>query len=317
LAQHTTLSREDIEAISAKYYINNIGVFKLLNGGSKNKNYLIESESGRFVFTICELKTEKMATELGHLLEHVEKHHFETSRLIRNINNSPLSFFNGKPVMVKRFVEGKIIKKLPHHLIELLGIELAKLHKIDVPEYLPLQANNGKEHFKSVKEYAPNSLFDKWLLKKLAYVLPYLAPTLPKALIHADVFSDNVIINKDENAVVIMDFEEAVHYYRIFDVGMTIIGVCREGKTINFEKVRYLLKGYQQEIQLLDIEIHALQACTVYAGAAMTFWRHSHFNYIKPDSKLSNHYEALQAVTDYIEDQPADCFIKLVNKNTL
>jgi Ser/Thr protein kinase RdoA (MazF antagonist) len=97
---------------------------------------------------------------------------------------------------------------------------------------------------------------------------------------------------------------------------MTIIGVCREGKTIDFEKVGYLLKGYQQEIQLLDIEIHALQACTVYAGAAMTFWRHSHFNYIKPDSKLSNHYETLQTVTDYIEDQPADCFIKLVKKNT-
>tara|TARA_B100000787_G_scaffold82043_1_gene60465 strand:+ start:2266 stop:3219 length:954 start_codon:yes stop_codon:yes gene_type:complete len=315
LAQYTTLSRDDIEAISVKYAITSIDSFKILNGGSENTNYLINAKNGRFVITICELKTEKVATELGLLLEHLEKYYFKTSRLIRDINNKPLTFWNGKPVMVKKFVEGKIIEDLPHHLIELLGIELAKLHKIEAPKYLPLHANNGKEQFISVKQYAENSLFDKWLTKKLTYVLPYLTPRLPKALIHADVFSDNVIVNKNGNALVIMDFEEAVHYYRIFDIGMTIVGTCRVEKRIDLEKVKYLLKGYQQEIQLIDLEINALQACTVYAGAAMTFWRHSHFNYIKPDSKLSKHYKALQCVTDYIEQQPADCFSKLINKN--
>lgn len=312
MAQYTSLTRHEIETISVNFSINNIYSFKVLSGGSENTNYLINAENGKYVLTICELKSEKKARELAHLLEHLEKHHFETSKIILNTNNELLTLWKGKPVMIKKFVEGKILKYLPHHLIELLGSELGKLHKIEAPEYLPKQANYGKEQFVNVKKYAANSLFDIWLKEKLEYVLPHLSSNLPKALIHGDVFSDNVIISEDEDSVVIMDFEESVNYYRIFDIGMMIIGICGEGKTVNFEKARYILKGYRQEIQLLDIELNALQAFTVYAGAAMTFWRHLYFNFTKPDSKLSNHYLGLKALTDYVEEQPTDCFLKLV-----
>ena len=95
---------------------------------------------------------------------------------------------------------------------------------------------------------------------------------------------------------------------------MTIIGICAEESIINLEKAGYILKGYKQEIDLLDKEIDALQAFTVYAGAAMTFWRHINFNYTKPDPKLSDHYLGLKILTDYIEKQPGDHFLKLVNK---
>ena len=312
MAQYTSLSRHEIETISANFSINNIYSFKVLSGGSENTNYLINAENGKYVLTICELKSEKKARELANLLEHLEKHHFETSKIIRNTNNELLTLWKGKPLMIKKFVEGKTLKYVPQHLIELLGSELGKLHKIEAPKYLPKQANYGKEQFVNVKKYAANSLFDIWLMEKVEYVLPHLSSNLPKALIHADVFSDNVIISEDEDSVVIMDFEESVNYYRIFDIGMMIIGICGEGKTVNFEKARYILKGYCQEIQLMDIELNALQAFTVYAGAAMTFWRHLYFNYTKPDSKLSNHYLGLKALTDYVEKQPADCFLKLV-----
>jgi homoserine kinase type II len=312
MAQYTSLSRHEIETISANFSINNIYSFKVLSGGSENTNYYINAKNGNYVLTICELKSEKKTRELAQLLEYLEKNHFETSKIIRNTNNELVSLWKGKPVMVKKFVEGKVLKLLPHHLIELLGSELGKLHKIKAPEYLPKQANYGKEQFVDVKKYAANSLFDIWLKEKLEYVMPHLALNLPKALIHGDVFSDNVIISEDEDSVVIMDFEESVNYYRIFDIGMMIIGICGEGETVNFEKVSYILKGYQQEIQLLDIELNALQAFTVYAGAAMTFWRHLYFNFTKPDSKMSNHYLSLKTLTDYVEQQPADCFIKLL-----
>jgi homoserine kinase type II len=188
----------------------------------------------------------------------------------------------------------------------------SRKHALIVYEDLSKQANYGKEQFDNVKKYAANSLFDIWLKEKLEYVLPHLSSNLPKALIHGDIFSDNVIISEAENSVVIMDFEESVNYYRIFDIGMMIIGICGEEETVNFEKARYILKGYSQEIQLLDIELNALQAFTVYAGAAMTFWRHLYFNFTKPDSELSDHYLGLKALTDYVEEQPDDCFLKLV-----
>jgi len=312
MARYTSLTTNEIQAILANYTINNISSFKVLSGGSENTNYLINAENDKYVLTICEQKSDTKARELAHLLEHLEKHDFETSKIIRNTSNEPITLWKGRPIIIKKFIDGKILKDLPHHLIELIGRELGKLHKIEAPEYLPKQVGYGKEQFVNVEKYAANSLFDIWLKEKLKYVSPYFSSNLPKALIHSDVFCDNVIISEDESSVIIIDFEDSAYYYRVFDIGMMIIGICGEEKTVNFEKVRYILKGYRQEIQLLDIELNALQAFTVYAGASMTFWRHLNFNYTKPDSKLSNHYLGLQVLTDYVEEQPADWFLKLV-----
>ena len=312
MARYTSLKMNEIEPILANYTINNISSFKVLSGGSENTNYLINAENDKYVLTICEQKSDTKARELAHLLEHLEKHNYETSKIIRNTSNEPITLWKGRPIIIKKFIDGKILKDLPHHLIELIGRELGKLHKIEAPEYLPKQVGYGKEQFVNVEKYAANSLFDIWLKEKLKYVSPYFSSNLPKALIHSDVFCDNAIISEDESSVIIIDFEDSAYYYRVFDIGMMIIGICGEEKTVNFEKARYILKGYRQEIQLVDIELNALQAFTVYAGAAMTFWRHLNFNYTKPDSKLSNHYLGLKVLTDYVEEQPADCFLKLV-----
>ncbi len=307
------LNRSEIEAILAGFAIDNISSYEVLCGGSENINYLIVAETGKYVLTISEQKSEEKARELALLLEHLEKHHFETSRIIRNTLNEPISIWKGRPILMKSFVEGKILKHLSKPLLELAGKELAKLHQIKAPDYLPTQVNYGKEQFALVEAYAANSPFHIWLKEKLHYISPYLSSDLPVALIHSDVFSDNVVVREDEKSLVIVDFEESACYYRIFDIGMMVIGLCAEGETINFEKAACLLKGYGQEIQLLDAELNALQAFTVYAGAAMTFWRHKNFNYIKPNPKLSDHYLGLLVLSDYVENQAADCFLKLLN----
>jgi homoserine kinase type II len=315
MALYTHLTRHEIEAILANYDIHHLSSFKVLSGGSENTNYLIVAQEGNYVLTIIEQKSEEKARELALLLEHLEKHHFESSKIVRNSRNEPLAFWKGKPVLLKKYVDGKILADLPVHLMELLGRELGKLHQIEAPAYLPKQANYGKEQFVKVKNYAANSVFDLWLKEKLEYVSPYFDSDLPKALIHSDVFNDNVVVSEDETSLMIMDFEESACYYRIFDIGMTIIGTCAEEKSINLEKVRYLIKGYRQEIKLLDIEIKALQAFTVYAGASMTFWRHYNFNYFKPDPSLSNHYLGLKVLTDYIGEQTAAYFLKQIHLN--
>jgi len=310
MAQYTHITRPEIETILRDFAIQNITSFEILSGGSENTNYLIQTEKGKYVLSICEQKTVKRAKELAHLLEHLAKHHFETSKVVHTLNNEPIVLWKDKPLMVKKFIEGKIQKDLSPSLLKLVGTELAKLHKIDAPEYLPKQLDYGKEQFVKVEKYAANSLFDVWLKEKLAYVSPYFTMDLPKAFIHSDVFCDNIIISEEESTVVIMDFEEAAYYYRIFDIGMTIIGVCGEEKTINLDKAKYLLEGYQAELSLLEIELKALKAFTIYAGAAMTFWRHQNFNYTKPDPKLANHYLGLKVLTDYMAEQADDCFIE-------
>ncbi len=308
MSHFTIITEQEIELILAKFAIKNITSFKLLRQGSENTNYLVIANNSKYVLTICEQKLENKIRELANLLEHLKKHHFQTSKIIRTTENNAIELWNDKPIMLKDFLEGKIIKDLPDHLLERIGKELGILHKIEAPEYLPKQASVGKEQFSIVEKYAANSPFDIWLKEILEYLGPYLSLDLPKTLIHGDVFYDNVIVSEDESSAMIIDFEESSFYYRVFDIGMTIIGICGEGKIINLNKVGSLLKGYQQEVQLLDIELKALQAFTVYAGAAMAFWRHKNFNYTNPDPNLTDHYMGLKVLADYVKRLPVDCF---------
>ncbi len=302
MAHYTILTEEEVKKITTAFNIIDVNSFKILSGGSENTNYLVKAQNEKYVLTICEQKTEEEARLLTQLLKHLEENNFSTSKIIKNKNEDSIGFFDEKPVMIKSFLEGKIMDDLPTHLIELIGIELGKFHKIKAPEYLPKHTNYGVEQFTDVEKYAADSDFAKWLKEKEVYLNTYLSLDLPKAMIHSDLFADNVIISEDEGIVTIMDFEEAANYYRIFDLGMTIIGICKEGKTVNLEKAKSLLKGYQKEVKLLEEEKKSLQAFTVYAATAMTFWRHRNFNYIKPDPEKFDHFKGLQVLADFIQE---------------
>ena len=312
MEQSTELNEIEIREILAKFDIHNISSFELLSGGSENTNYLVKSENGKYVLCIFEQKTEKNAKDLTQLLKHLAINNFNTSKLINTSDSEPVIIWKDKPIIIKTFIEGKIRNDLSPHLLKMIGKELAKLHQINAPEYISDQLNYGKEQFVNVKKYSANSEFDIWLKNILEYIDPYLKLNLPKSIIHSDVFWDNVIIGENDNSATIIDFEESVNYYRLFDIGMTIIGICGEEKVINMEKTKHLLDGYQSEVQLLEEEINSLKAFTIYAGASMTFWRHQNFNYVKPNTKMSNHYMKLKVLVDDIVKQADDCFVRLI-----
>ncbi|MFT4568378.1 MAG: homoserine kinase type II [Saprospiraceae bacterium] len=311
MAQYSNLTIEQVKAICADYEIYKIHTYKILSGGSENTNYLITSTQGKYVLTICEQKSEQKARELSLLLEHLAENHFQTSKIVQNTEDEPVTLWEGKPVMVKKYIEGKVIDDLSLTLLQLIGGEIAKLHKIEAPSFLPTQIDYGRERFHEVGIYAAGSVFEKWLQEKLEYVTPCFSLHLSRALIHSDVFDNNVIISDNESSAIIMDFEEACHYYRIFDIGMAIIGTCREGQTVNFEKATQLVKGYLKETTLSKEELGALHAFTVYAGASMTFWRHINFNYIKPDPNMFDHYMGLKVLTDNVQQWNTDCFLTM------
>jgi len=307
MEHYTRLDEQEIITALSQFNIHNIMSFELLHGGSENTNYLVKTGNRKYVLSICEQKTLEQTKHLADLLDHLEKNRFKTSKIVFTADQESAVSYKGKPIMVKEYLEGKIVQDLSPHALSLIGKELAKLHKIEAPDYLPKQLNYGKEHFPNAKKNVTDTAFNDWLEMVLAYVSPYLKLDLPRAFIHGDVYWDNVILSEDESSANIMDFEEAAYYYRVFDIGMTIIGICAEQKIINFEKAKHLLAGYQSEIQLSADEIRSLKAFTIYAGASMTFWRHQNFNYVKPDPKMFDHYLGLKVLVDFMIEQKDDC----------
>jgi len=300
LAHYTILNHAAIQDILSNYDVEMVKSYHVLSGGSENTNYRINTKAKSFVLTICELKTITKSRELAALLEYLDTQNFETSKLIKTSKGELTTMWNDKPVMLKAYIEGNIIEDLSEDLLSYLGNELAKLHQIDAPNYLHNEMIWSLENFDEVQIYAPDSSFYIWLKRIRNYIESYISAELPKALIHSDVFYNNIIIDKNREKGTIMDFEEASYYYRVFDIGMMIIGTCSKGKVINLTKAANILKGYQQENKLLSIEIDALQAFTVYGAAAVAFWRHQNFNYVKVDETMKNHYRVMQTLADNV-----------------
>ncbi len=304
MAQYTTLSDKDLEEILSVYHLGEVVHLKGLNGGQENTNYHLKTNKNEYVLTICEQKTPQEARDLAQLLRHLEGHDFRSSKIIVTNKKQSISIWNDKPVMIKDYLHGKIVDDLSDNLLILIGKEMAKLHQIEVPELLPKQLNYGIEHFHETMSYAPDSEFHEWLGMIKEFVQPYLTEYSRSAIIHSDIFCDNVIVSEDEQSIVLMDFEEAAHYYCLFDIGMAIIGLCQDGQKINLNKAKQLLKGYQEVESLSTKERHSLQAFTIYAGAAMTFWRHKNFNLTNPLPEKFDHYLGLKVLADYIKSIP-------------
>ena len=310
--QYTVLTIKELNDIASQYNIGMVDSHKVLSGGSENTNYLICTGSGSYVLTICEQKTKHEAEQLADLLRHLENNNFQTSKILVSKNDKSIINYSDKPIMLKTFIEGDVIDNLSNDLLESIGEEIGKLHRINAPNYLPNKLNYGVEYFDEVKIYDEHSEFDLWLQKKKENFKSYFSLDLPKALIHSDVFTSNVIISKDLQKTIIMDFEEATYYYRLFDIGMAIIGLCREGKTVNTTKACHLLKGYQKTISLIEEEKKSLQTFIIYAATAMSFWRHKNFNYTNKTEAFKNHYLELKIIADSIEKMSDSDFEKAV-----
>ena len=97
-----------------------------------------------------------------------------------------------------------------------------------------------------------------------------------------------------------MDFEEACYYYRIFDLGMAVVGLCCEQGEIICSKIQALINGYNHVGKLSKIEGDNLKAFIVYAATATAFWRFRQFNVLFPSEELSDSYIEMKNIADQI-----------------
>jgi homoserine kinase type II len=135
------------------------------------------------------------------------------------------------------------------------------------------------------------------------------------ALIHGDVFFDNMIVQRDQ-LMAIIDFEEACHYYRSFDLGMVIVGACRDRKGISFEKAGRFIRAYEKEKTLQSLERKTLKTFAVYAAVATSFWRFRQYHLRRPEPRFYDEHVEMQTLADTISEYPDSRFTELFAEKT-
>ena len=80
---------------------------------------------------------------------------------------------------------------------------------------------------------------------QLDYINKNLPRGLPKSIVHGDLFDDNILVDQGKYHSII-DFEDSCNYYRAYDLGSILFGVCIEYGKLNRRKASQILKGYQK-----------------------------------------------------------------------
>ena len=212
--------------------------------------------------------------------------------------------------MLKRYVDGNITANITGNLLVQLGEEMARLHKISTPSYLRKSFPYGRSYFPEVTDSSLDHAYIDWLSEKNSYLQKRIPKNLPMTFIHGDVFFDNLIVRGDQLKAII-DFEDACHYYRSFDLGMVIVGTCRGRQGISFRKARRFIRGYQNDMTLRSEERECLQAFAVYAAVATSFWRFRQYHLRRPEPRFYDRHVEMQTLADTISEYPESSFTEL------
>ena len=310
MAHYARLDMTAVEGLARRFGIEDVIAFSVMDGGRENTSFCVETNSGKYVLTLCDQKSLERATNLANLLVYLTDQGIRTSQFVVPPKERIVLMHDEKPVMMKRYVDGDVRSNLPGDLLVQLGEELARLHEIPAPSYVPQAFPYGRGHFHEVTNSKLGHEYIDWLSEKINYLQKRIPQDLPMALIHGDVFFDNIIVQGDQLAAII-DFEEACHYYRSFDLGMVIVGACRDRHGISFEKAGQFVRGYLKQTTLQSNERESLKAFAVYAAVSTSFWRFRQYHLIRPDPQFHDKHVEMQALADTISEHPDSSFTEL------
>ena len=317
MAKYTKLNQQDIQSLADNYELK-INDFFMLDGGNGNSSYVLKTKHHKYVLTVCDDKELEEVFNLGRLLLFLEEKNVPTNRLISPGNSEIMTTFSTsdmiKPVLLKDYIEGHVVERLDETMLFQVGRQLALLNKIPPPDYLQTNHPYWHQHFPNVVGLNIDPDYESWLIEEFEYLDHNIAGSLPRGLIHGDLFYDNLLFeplsDMPTKLKAIIDFEEACNYYLIFELGMSILGTCLNDIKVNLKKARSLIDGYQTVRQLEPIEKENLQIFIRYAAAATSYWRFNKYNIKEPNENKEDHHWQMVQISNEVAKIPAKSFFE-------
>ncbi len=295
---HTPLTLAQIREIAVAYALE-VESFEPLGMGSANSNYLLHTQQGKVVLSILEEQSPEEVTEMSNMLLWLEQHGFRTSRLLPQTNGAVLATVLGKNLYLKHYLPGEVQFGLTDFMLAQVGQAIGHLHKIPPPDYLSHGIYYESPTFAKAICSGLDTTYEAWLTARLADLQQKLPNDLPRGLIHGDLFEDNVLF-EGEQLVAMIDFELASHYFKVFDIAMAMVGLCRSNSQLLLDKSKALVKGYQQVRVLEPGERQSLQAFTEYAATRTSNWRFWRYCYHRPIPGKWDRYKEMWRLAEAI-----------------
>jgi homoserine kinase type II len=283
MAVYTQIGAEDMAALIAEFGVGELVSAKGIAEGVSNSNWLLETtgadgSGARFILTMYEFRIE--IEDLPYflsLLDHLAAKGCPVPRTIHDRAGALYRMCGDKALALIEFLPGVSVSDPTPAQARAVGTALAQLH-IAAADFPGTRANGMSlaEWQRLFGACGPDGLaaIDPALAAIVADHLPGIAaawPTdLPRSVIHADLFPDNVLMLGDKVAGLI-DFYFACNDLMAYDVAVTHAAWCFDasGRAFREDLSAALLEGYESLRPLQPQERVALPLLA--QGAALRF----------------------------------------------
>jgi homoserine kinase type II len=277
MAIYTKLSFVEVVQILKNYSLGNLNELRGIKEGIENTNYLLNTSSGKYILTVYEKRVNiKELPFFINLMSHLSSNKIICPTPISNNSGTYIFKIKNKYASISGFVQGK--GKLNHSITacKSIGKNIAKLHlatkNLKITRKNNLSINSWIKLNNSIKNKANLKIpgihfFINKILQKLKNNWPN---NIPKGIIHADLFPDNIFFLKNKFSGFI-DFYFACNDFLVYDLAICINAICFNKKNkLDNQKVSAILQGYSSIRKLKKIELDALP--NLLMGAAIRFF---------------------------------------------
>lgn len=287
MAVYTPLSPPDAARIADAHGLGELRSVDPIAAGSVNSNFFLETERGRF---FCRLYEEQQTDGVAYewaLLDHLCAHGLPVPVRIDARDPAPGAVrASGKCVAVFECVAGQSScqRAVSPRRLRAVGALLADLHlatrsfgwrrrsRFD-PATLPARLDDAAREVPVDHTGRSTAPAIAALREALAQVEAALPAGLPSAVVHGDLFRDNVLFEGD-TLVAAIDWESAATGPCVFDLAVTTLAWCF-GDGFEPALRDALLQGYEARRPLSDDErealpVYARLACVRFATTRLT-----------------------------------------------
>lgn len=280
MAVYTHLGTEELAALIAHYDVGTLVSAKGIAEGVSNSNWLIETRRGekasRFILTMYERRIDigELPFFLG-LLDHLAAKGCAVPGTIHDRHGASWREIEGKAVALIEFLPGVSPSKPTAAQAKAVGAALAKVHlaSLDFPS-VRQNALGPQQGLLTLQNIASSlHLIDPLLteaLEQAESVVNRWPEDLPAAIIHSDLFPDNVLM-LGEAVTGLIDFYFACNGAMAYDLAVTHAAWSfdKKGGLLDRSIGSALIAGYELIRPLSDAEREAMPVLA--EGACLRF----------------------------------------------